>query len=136
MKAAGAGVPVLLVLLAACATPQEQCILNATAEYRQVNQLVAQVEGNLARGYAIREDFVEFPVMVACMAPGWVGDGAWMQGGMCMDTATRVVETAIPIDPDIERRKLANLKSKQAQLARTAEPAIAACREAYPATTP
>ena len=40
-----------LALLAACGTPQEQCIGRQTREYRTVAALLAEVNGNLARGY-------------------------------------------------------------------------------------
>src|SRR5690606_37898731 len=45
--------PVLMV--AACGTPQEQCISRNTREYRTVSNLLTEVEGNLARGYAWQE---------------------------------------------------------------------------------
>ena len=43
----------VLVLLAACGTPQEQCIRYNTRDLRTVDRLIAETEGNLDRGYAI-----------------------------------------------------------------------------------
>ena len=40
-----------LIPLAACGTPQEQCIGAATRDMQVVNRLIAEVQGNLARGY-------------------------------------------------------------------------------------
>ena len=51
--------PALMILpflaLAACATPREQCIGQATRDLRVLNSLIAETQGNLARGYAIEE---------------------------------------------------------------------------------
>ena len=60
----------LLTLLAACGTPQEQCINRQTRDLG--DQLVhhAQVEGNLKRGYALEEYTVSFPVFEPCLRPG------------------------------------------------------------------
>ena len=45
----------LPLTLAACGTPQERCIAKNTSEYRSVARLLAEDEGNLARGYAWEE---------------------------------------------------------------------------------
>ena len=45
----------LPLVLAACGTPQERCISQNTSEFRTVSRLLAEVEGNLARGYAWEE---------------------------------------------------------------------------------
>jgi hypothetical protein len=41
-----------LATLTACGTPQEQCISRNTRDLRTVDRLIAESEGNLARGYA------------------------------------------------------------------------------------
>ena len=46
---------IVLALLAACGTPQEQCINRSTRELRTIERLLAEVDGNLARGYAWEE---------------------------------------------------------------------------------
>ena len=38
--------------LAACGTPQEQCINRETREIRHLQGMLEEIEGNLARGYA------------------------------------------------------------------------------------
>ncbi len=43
------------LVVAACGTPQERCISQNTREYRSVSNLLAEVEANLARGYAWEE---------------------------------------------------------------------------------
>ena len=56
-----------LAALAACGTPQEQCINRNTRDLRTVDRLIAEAEGNLQRGYAYEtitvyepEDFEKF----------------------------------------------------------------------------
>ena len=44
-----------LSLLAACGTPQQNCIRGNTREYRVLTNLLAETEANLARGYAWKE---------------------------------------------------------------------------------
>jgi len=54
-----------LALLAACATPREQCISDVSRDFRVLNSLVAQTQANLARGYAVVEEqwrHIPFPV--------------------------------------------------------------------------
>ena len=48
---AGAATLAMLGLVAACGTPQEQCIGRATREIRTVDRLMSEVQGNLDRGY-------------------------------------------------------------------------------------
>ena len=45
--------PLLLLALAACATPQEACINRATRELRTLDDLIAEQRATLARGYAV-----------------------------------------------------------------------------------
>ena len=45
-------IPAFLAL-AACQTPREACISNVSGNLKTINQLIAQTEGNVNRGYAI-----------------------------------------------------------------------------------
>lgn len=122
----------LLVLLAACATPQERCIQVATKELRTVNALIAEVEGNLARGYAYETYEITRTVWVVCEWLPPAKDGGEPRPRYCLDEETDTLRRRVAIDPAAERRKLAALKEKQAELSRRAAAEIAACREQFP----
>ena len=119
--------------LAACGTPQEQCISRNTDEYRTVSRLLAEVEGNLARGYAwdervvTRTDFDFCPTLVRDLD----GEDVLVHRSCWRDVADTEV-FRVPIDPVIEQRKADNLRSRLAALRPDAERAVQACRAAYP----
>jgi hypothetical protein len=118
-----------LLLLAACGTPQEQCIRRETAELRTLDRLIRETQGNLDRGFAYEEyttwELESFP----CLRP----DGA---GGTVEGTCTRRVPDIdtrpVAIDLNAERAKLASMQQKRTELARRAAAATEACRQAYP----
>ncbi len=128
---------VLLVLLAACATPQERCIATATRELRLITNLIRETETNLARGYAIEETVVYRPVWVYCEPPivQTLPDGSRriVSGGRrCLDDRPETIRRPRAIDPIAERNKLKGLQDRQAALLKQAEPAVAQCRALYP----
>ncbi|NNE51896.1 MAG: hypothetical protein HKN30_05780, partial [Sulfitobacter sp.] len=53
-------------LLAACATPREQCINRATAELRATRIALAEARDNVARGYAVFRQRVPYTVYDTC----------------------------------------------------------------------
>ena len=108
--------------LAACGTPQEQCISRNTDEYRTVSRLLAQVEGNLARGYAWDERVVTRTELDFCPTILRNKDG----------DRVLVQRFRVPIDPVVEQRKAENLRARLAALRPNAERAVQACRAAYP----
>ena len=130
-----------LALLAACGTPQEQCIARNTRELAKVQRLAAEVQGNLARGYAYETEVITVPRWVRCDMP----PPPPPPGGdpnlpppppppprMCLDDVQETIRREVPIDPAAEQRKLDGLLARVAELQRAAEPAIAACRAQYP----
>lgn len=52
--------------LSACATPREQCISRANADYRNVETAIATAQGNIARGYALHTQTVPYMVTSTC----------------------------------------------------------------------
>lgn len=119
--------------LAACGTPQEQCIARNTDEYRTVSSLLAEVEGNLVRGYAWEERVVPRTEFDIC--PGVVGyrDGYAVYGSYsCWRDTIDTQQFRVAIDPQVEQRKAENLRARRAQLQPGAQRAVAACRAAYP----
>lgn len=127
--------PLTLLLLAACGTPQEQCIARNTRDLRTVDRLIAESEGNLKRGYALEKRTERYRTFEPCLLPSppdAEGNPQPPRRAMCPDTETRTYTVPKSIDLDLEARKLAQLQEKRRQLLRAAEPVIAQCRAQYP----
>jgi hypothetical protein len=120
-----------LLLLAACGTPQEQCIARETRELRTIDRLIAETEGNLDRGYAFETVTVYENVWTWCEVKN-PDDGDRDPPRFCLDRQPVSEERPKAIDLAAEARKLEGLQRKRAELARAAEPVIAQCRAAYP----
>lgn len=124
---------VLPLIVAACGTPQERCISRNTSEYRTVSQLLAEVEGNLARGYAWEERQVVRDRLTQCRT--YVRDSkgrAVVVYEPCWQDYVDVERYRVPIDPAAEQRKRDNLAARKAALGERAASAVQACRAAYP----
>jgi len=118
-----------LLFLAACGTPQERCIRNATEEVRILDQLIAEAEANLARGYGYEQDQVIRYSYGHC---GYYhGHDGHRYPRRCFEPYTDTVSRPVAIDPEVETRKLAGLQSRRAALAARAAAGVAACRQAF-----
>lgn len=123
--------PVLVV--AGCGTPQEQCIRRNTDEYRTVSNLLAEVEGNLARGYAWEERTVSRTEWDDC--PYVIRDkngNSRIVNRSCMREVSDTERYRVPIDPVAETRKRDNLAARKKALTQSAVAAVDACKAAYP----
>ena len=123
--------PVLIV--ASCGTPQERCITRNTKEYRTIASLLAEVEGNLARGYAWEERTVSRMEMDDCEV--MVRDRDGRRGFITRSCMRNVADTEryrVPIDPAAETRKRDNLIARKKALTPPAMGAVKACKAAYP----
>lgn len=118
--------------LAACGTPQEQCISRNTRDLRTVDRLIKEAEGNLARGYAYETITVYEEYWTYC-APhrGKKGEPP-PPPRMCLDERPVSQQRPKAIDLNEEARKLESLKAKRKQLAQQAEAVIAQCKAQYP----
>lgn len=124
---------IALPLLAACGTPQERCISRNTSEYRTVSSLLAEVEGNLARGYAWEERQVVRTRFDQCRRVFRDKDGnAHVSTYGCWRDYVDTERYRVPIDPAAEARKRDGLAERQEALERGARAAVSACRAAYP----
>ena len=123
----------LPLLLAACGTPQDRCIGRNTSEYRTVSALLAEVEGNIARGYAWEERQVVRSHLGQCrdVRRDKNGDLVPITRG-CWQDYVDEERYRVPIDPAAETRKRDNLAARKAALAASAARATEACRAAYP----
>ena len=122
-----------VLLLAACGTPQQQCIARNTREYRIVSNLLEEVEGNLARGYAWEEREVSSHEWDDCPAiVRGPGGERHVVTRPCLRRVTETERFRVPIDPLTEARKRDGLIARKAALAPQAQAAVRACRSAYP----
>ena len=123
----------LPLTLAACATPQERCISRNTDEYRTVSRLLAQVEGNLSRGYAWEERQVVRTRPTQCQRVYRDRKGQdHVTTYTCWRDYVDQERYRVPIDPAAELRKRDGLVERQDALAKRARAAVDACRTAYP----
>ena len=123
----------LCMALAACATPQEACIGQATRELRTLDGLLAEVQANLDRGYALEERTrwrMDWRICEAAVAA--TADTPAVPAKWCWVREPYTVTDRVPIDPEAERRKLAGLKAHRAREFQRAQTAVAECRVLYP----
>jgi hypothetical protein len=125
--------PALCLFLAACGTPQEQCINRETRDLRVVNRLIAETQGNLARGYAFEEYTTYSTEYVIC---GYLPDDAnpatARQPRFCRDRVPETERRPVAIDLAAEQRKLDSLLAKRRDLEGRAAQVVEACKAAYP----
>jgi hypothetical protein len=124
-----------LALLAACGTPQEQCINRETRELRVIERLIAETQGNLDRGYGFEEVTVFTTEYVDCTPQVIVPEGEpvpAVERRLCLDEVPETVRRPVALDLAEEQRKLASLQQRRQQELGRAEQVIAACKAAYP----
>jgi hypothetical protein len=121
-----------LAALVGCGTPQEQCISRNTRDLRTFDRLIAETEGNLARGYAFETITVYEDYWVTCPMPAPAEGQPPPKPRLCLDERPVTERRPKSIDLNEEARKLDSLKTKRKQLARQAEAVIASCKSQYP----
>lgn len=121
-----------LLLLAACGTPQEQCINRNTRDLRTVDRLITETQGNLDRGYAYEEITITTPQWEYCDQPPLAEGEPAPPPRLCLEDHEETVTRPKAIDLAAEARKLEGLQIKRRQLARAAEPVIAQCKAENP----
>lgn len=112
--------PLAALIVAACASPRERCLRAATSELRVLDGLIAETEGNIARGYAIDREVTTRTVVELC---------AWPREDTLFCTRQEPITRERPraIDVAAEQRKLNDLRIRRATEARRAVAAQAAC---------
>lgn len=118
-----------LLGLAACATPQQQCLGAATRDARINAQLIAQTEANIERGFALRTEEQLRERNRLCRGETESGEAVVTR---CETVDIRRVRVPVAIDLNAERAKLASLKQERARLATRTEAAVGQCRALYP----
>lgn len=118
----------VLALLAACGTPQEQCIRRNTRDARVLDSLIKESEATLSRGYAIEEYQVERVVWVPCGPPPEPGKPR----ARCLDSVWDTASRPRAVNLDVERAKLQSMYQKRTEYARQAPGIVAACKRLHP----
>jgi hypothetical protein len=112
----------LPLLLAACATPQERCEIQATRDLRVVNALIAESQATIRRGYALRE--VQRTRIGTTICYGGGDDYGY---GFCWGNDTYTELRPVAVNLDEERAKLQTLLEKKEELEVEARAQIEAC---------
>ena len=118
-----------LAALAACATPREQCINAAVRDTRVLSALVAETEGNIARGYALSTEQEVRTVRTTCR--GQNEDGTTFLFP-CEEVQTVDRTVPVAIDLNAEQAKLASLRARLAAERASADATVAQCRAIHP----
>jgi hypothetical protein len=119
----------LLLPLAACATPQEQCVAAATQDLRVLDALIVETRANIQRGYGVEEEIVPSNGFTYCFGNWGYNSGI----NFCSNPGTTTVERAVTIDLDEERKKLRGLEQSRRDAVTRTERALAACEARFPA---
>ncbi|MEO8243637.1 MAG: hypothetical protein ABI832_15155 [bacterium] len=120
-----------LLTLAACGTPQQQCIAIVTRDLQTVDKLIAETQANLDRGYTYVNVTGTMPQFVDC-TPNATDKHPHPRPRNCLVDVAHTYSRAAAIDLNAEAAKLASLKAKRVQLDAAAPPAIAGCQRQYP----
>lgn len=120
-----------LALLTACGTPQERCIREASRDMAVVDQLIAETEGNLQRGFALQRETVYRTKFEDCTPDPTAADPA-PRRRMCPVQQPDTVTRPVAINLADESAKLASLEAKRTQQGKVAAAAIAQCRAVHP----
>lgn len=121
-----------LVLVAACGTPQEQCIRQGTRNIQVLDRLIAESRATLDRGYAIEQVQVDNWVWVVCGPPRMV-EGKPVGGPeRCFRNVPEMQSRPVGVNLNDERAKLASMEAKRRELDRAAAPLVADCKARFP----
>lgn len=118
-----------LALLAACATPREQCISGANRPVATLDRLIAETRGNISRGYGLVE--VQDVRVLRRSCEGKNADGSTFRFP-CEETETYTRNQPVTLDITDERRKLAQLEARRTEVARAAQTQVQQCIAVHP----
>ena len=109
-----------LLGLAACATPQEQCIANIGKEMRVIQELIQTTRGNLARGFAFETQTVFVNTEQVC------GQNAKGEDITCTIPVAEEQSAPVAIDLVAEQAKLNSLTARHRELVGARDGKVAA----------
>ena len=122
--------PILALVLAltGCTSALQNCETAAQAEFNTVSALILETRQNIERGYAI-ERKTEASVGIQFCFADRISDNFGV--AFCNDTVVEETETPVAIDTAAEKRKLATLEARLAELRPVMERELAACRAEF-----
>lgn len=118
-----------LLVVAACATPREQCINGANRPIATLDRLINETRGNVNRGYALAE-FQDVRV-IRTNCRGTNEDGTTFSFP-CEETETFTRTRPVSINIAEERVKLEQLEQRRSEAARTAQTQVQQCIAIHP----
>lgn len=118
-----------LAILAACATPREECINDAIRETRILGSLINETRANLARGYALEERQDVRTRTATCRGSNEDGSDFLFP---CNKTETFTTTVPVAIDLNAEQAKLASLEERFVQVEAASNQAVAQCIRVHP----
>ncbi|NBZ87253.1 hypothetical protein [Stagnihabitans tardus] len=121
----------ILLALAACGTPQEQCIRGVSSDLATLDRLIAETRGNIARGYGYETRVEMMPEWVDC-TPRPTEANPTPKPQMCFDDVAQEVRRPVSLDLRAEQAKLDSMVERRDQMAAAMAPALAACKARYP----
>ena len=119
----------LPLALAACATPREACINEASRNLKIIDQLIVETRANLERGYAVEEKTEVRTVRKMCSTELPTGETVKTP---CSDVETRTVKVPVAVDLEEEAAKLASLTKRREAEAASVASAAQVCQATYP----
>ncbi len=112
----------LLLLLAACATPREKCLSDASEDLRILDGLIAEQRVVVNRGFRMDRTLESRSRVQFC-----AGSGGNVSVRLCNGRNLRTVERPVAVDIPTEQRKLDQLVSRRDALASQTAQAQAFC---------
>ena len=118
-----------LALLAACGTPQEQCIAREGRELRTLTQLAEDTRANLSRGYGLEERQEVTERRRRCEGTDDAGNTFTYR---CDKVEVETVQVPVTLNLTAEAQKLEQLEARIARERARVQAAAATCRQVYP----
>jgi hypothetical protein len=115
-----------LLVLTACATPQQRCESRAVQDLRVLDGLIAETQATIQRGYAFQTVQNTRPTATFCWG-GSYGDD-WGAGyGLCWGNNTYTSREPVAVNLDEQRATLRSLQVKRVELETRVRAELAAC---------
>lgn len=116
----------VLLLIAGCGSPLQNCVSQANRDLTVVDGLIAETMENLSRGYALEKRPAVRTGLELCVRP----DDPFL---FCTSRDVTVEEKPVAIDAAAEEAKLRSLRAKRSELAARADLVVAQCLVQFPA---
>lgn len=121
---------IVILTLAACATPRQICERDALHDLNVLDALIVETRQTLERGYAVRRDPYTRPRLEMCYRAPFGDNRIGMT--FCNSREIAYRDRPVAVDLAAERRKLTSLEDRRKITVRTAARQLALCRAGYP----